>query len=78
MKRSVLQERWSITIAGERYLRRRKEQRRKKQYSKHNVRVVPVYRLPERKDGKPSINTLEGWEALRQRLINESRVSKET
>ena len=31
--------------------------------------MIPVYFIPDRTDGKPSINTEEGWEALRRRLM---------
>lgn len=52
-------ERWTLTAAGREYL-----------HGKATGRVVyvPVYRSIERTDGKPSINTPEGWAALKQRM----------
>lgn len=66
MKRVNENERWRITEAGEAYLALQR---------KTQPVYIPVYRNKERTDGKPSINTPEGWEALRQR-IEQERIKK--
>lgn len=60
-------ERWTLTAAGQEYL-----------HGKATGRVVyiPVYRNIERTDGKPSINTPEGWAALKQRMEAELHEEK--
>lgn len=60
-------ERWTLTDAGREYL-----------HSKATGRAVyvPVYRNIERTDGKPSINTPEGWAALKQRMEAELHEEK--
>ena len=60
-------ERWTLTAAGREYL-----------HGKATGRVVyiPVYRNIERTDGKPSINTPEGWAALKQRMEAELHEEK--
>ena len=68
---------WWITECGEQAIRQLKAERRGRDFIRKHVRAVPVYTIPERKDGRPSINTPEGWEALRQRLMKESGVSNE-
>ena len=56
-------ERWTLTAAGREYLHGKATGR---------VGYVPVYRNTERMDGKPSINTPEGWAALKQRMEAEN------
>ncbi|MGN0758548.1 MAG: hypothetical protein ACI4MU_05070 [Candidatus Ventricola sp.] len=60
-------ERWTLTAAGREYL-----------HGKATGRAVyvPVYRNIERTDGKPSINTPEGWAALKQRMEAELHEEK--
>ena len=60
-------ERWTLTDAGREYL-----------HGKATGRVVyvPVYRNTERMEGKPSINTPEGWAALKQRMEAENECIK--
>lgn len=60
-------ERWTLTVAGREYL-----------HGKATGRMVyvPVYRSIERMDGKPSINTPEGWAALKQRIEAELHEEK--
>lgn len=38
------------------------------------VRLIPVYKTPERRDGKPSINTPEGWERYRVKCMIRMRL----
>lgn len=39
----------------------------------YRVDSMHVYRIRERTDGQPSINTYEGWEALRKRVEERQR-----
>ena len=38
------------------------------------TKMIPVYRIPERTDGKPSINTPEGWEKFRVKSMIQMRL----
>lgn len=38
------------------------------------IKMIPVYRIPERTDGKPSINTPEGWERYRVKCLIQMRL----
>ena len=59
---------WWITEQGERWFKEQEEERQRLEGIRENVNLVPLYTIPERTDGKPSINTAEGWEALKRRL----------